>query len=249
MKVAIHQPQFFPYPGFFHKVSSADAFVIMDDVQYDKRFTNRNKILAPQGPMWLTVPIDKADKFSSNMDVRVNNALPWRAEHWKKITYSYRNSACFHLYREYLEDLYQRQHDLLFDLNLETTKAVMRWLDIDIPVVRESQLGVTGEGTQRLVNVCRAVGADTYVSGVGGKGYMDEELFRAHGVTLQYQLYEPTPYPQRFATEFVPNLSILDMLFNLGPEARRILGRPARAELMESSEGRTSLMNPPTWRP
>ena len=86
MKVAIHQPQFFPYPGFFHKLGCADAFVIMDDVQYDKRFTNRNRILAPQGPMWLTVPIDKADKFSSNMTVEVNNALPWRVEHWKKIT-------------------------------------------------------------------------------------------------------------------------------------------------------------------
>lgn len=233
MKVAIHQPQFFPYAGFFHKLGCADAFVIMDDVQYDKRFTNRNRILAPQGPMWLTVPIDKADKFSSNMTVEVNNALPWRAEHWKKLTYSYKNSAFFHSYREYFEDLYQRQHNLLFDLNLETTKAVMGWLGIDIPIVRESQLGVTGEGTQRLVNVCRAMGADTYVSGVGGKDYMDETLFHANGVTLQYHQYEPTPYPQRFVQEFVPNLSILDMLFNIGPESRKLVGRIAQAELIE----------------
>jgi hypothetical protein len=233
MKVAIHQPQFFPYPGFFQKLSAADAFVIMDDVQYDKRFTNRNKILAPQGPIWLTVPIDKADKFSSNMTVEVNNAVPWRAEHWKKLTYSYKNSAFFHLYREYFEDLYGREHGLLFDLDLETTRAVMRWLDLDIPVVRESELGVTGEGTQRLVNVCRAMGADTYVSGVGGKNYMNEGLFREHGVTLQYQPYAPTPYPQRFVSEFVPNLSILDMLFNVGPESRKLAGRPAQAELVK----------------
>ena len=233
MRVAIHQPQFFPYPGFFHKLSMADSFVIMDDVQYDKRFTNRNKILAPQGPMWLTVPIDKADKFMSNMAVEVNNAVPWREEHWKKITYSYKNSNCFHLYREYLEDLYQRQHNMLFDLNLETTKAVMKWLEIDIPVVRESQLGVTGEGTQRLVNVCKAMGADTYVSGVGGKGYMDERLLHEQGVTLQYALYEPVPYPQRFVREFVPNLSILDMLFNVGPESRKLIGQPAQPDLVK----------------
>ncbi|MGH9919290.1 MAG: WbqC family protein [Nitrososphaerales archaeon] len=232
MKVAIHQPQFFPYPGFFKKLSAADAFVIMDDVQYDKRFTNRNRILAPQGPIWLTVPIDKADKFSSNMTVEVNNAMPWRAEHWKKLTYSYKNSGFFHLYREYFEDLYRREHGLLFDLDLETTKAVLAWLDIDIPITRESELGVTGEGTERLVNVCRAMGADTYVSGVGAKNYMDEGLFREHGVSLQYQGYEPTPYRQRFASEFVPNLSILDMLFNVGPESRRLVGRTAQAELV-----------------
>jgi len=232
MRLAIHQPQFFPYPGFFHKLSMADAFVIMDDVQYDKRFTNRNKILAPQGPMWLTVPINKSGKFMPNKAVEVNNGLPWREEHWKKISYSYKNSAYFHLYKEYLEGLYQRKHDLLFDLNLETTKAVMKWLDIDIPVVRESQLAVVGEGTQRLVGVCKAMGADTYVSGAGGKAYMDEKLFSEQGVALQYQRYVPAPYPQRFVPEFVPNLSVLDMLFSIGPESRKLVGRAAQADLV-----------------
>ena len=223
MRVAIHQPQFFPYPGFFHKLSMADAFVVMDDVQYDKRFTNRNRILAPQGPTWLTVPIDKSDKFMPNADVEVNNSLSWRQEHWKKITYSYKNSKWFHLYREYLEALYQRPHDRLFDLNLETLQTVMKWLEIDIPVVRESRIGATGEGTQRLVNVCKAMGADVYVSGVGGKGYMEEKLFQENGIELRYQEYSPIPYPQRFAAEFVPNLSILDMLFNVGHECRKLV--------------------------
>jgi hypothetical protein len=233
MKVAIHQPQFFPYPGFFHKLSMADAFVIMDDVQYDKRFTNRNKILAPQGPTWLTVPIDKADKFSPNMAVKVNNALPWMDEHWKKLTYSYKNSRWFHLYKGYLEDLYRRRHDTLFGFNLETIQTVMKWLDIGIPVVRESQLGVTGEGTQRLINACKAMGADTYVSGAGGKNYMDEKLFADHGIALQYQAYEPRQYPQRFVKEFVPNLSILDMIFNVGEESRNLIRGTSRGELLE----------------
>jgi hypothetical protein len=233
MKVAIHQPQFFPYPGFFHKLSMADAFVIMDDVQYDKRFTNRNKILAPQGPTWLTVPIDKADKFSPNMAVKVNNALPWREEHWKKITYSYKNSRWFGLYKEYLQDLYSREHDTLFAFNLETIQVVMKWLDISIPVFRESQLGVSGEGTQRLVNACKAMGADSYVSGVGGKSYMDEKLFADQGIALQYQAYEPRPYPQRFVQDFAPNLSILDLLFNVGPESRNHVRGISRGEVLE----------------
>ena len=232
-RVAIHQPQFFPYPGFFHKLSMADAFVIMDDVQYDKRFTNRNRILAPQGPTWLTVPIDKADKFSPNLAVKVNNALPWREEHWKKITYSYKNSRFFHLYREYLEGLYQGRHEMLFDLNLETILTVMKWLDIRIPVVKESQLGVTGEGTERLVNACKAMGADEYVSGAGGKNYMDEKLFAEQGIALRHQGYEPSAYPQRFVQEFVPNLSILDMLFNVGPESQNLVRGAAQGDLLK----------------
>lgn len=223
MRLAIHQPQFFPYPGFFNKLSLSDAFVIMDDVQYDKRFTNRNRILAPQGPTWLTVPINKAEKFSPNMEVEVNNAVPWRGEHWKKITYSYRNSKWFDLYREELEAFYRKEHRLLFDLDLETTSAVMRWLDIRIPVVRESELRVSGEGTERLVKVCKAMGAETYVSGAGGKNYMDERLFVEHGLKLEYQHYEPVSYPQRFTKEFVPNLSILDLLFNVGPESKSLV--------------------------
>ena len=232
MRVAIHQPQFFPYPGFFHKLSIVDTFVVMDDVQYDKRFTNRNQILAPQGPTWLTVPIEKADKFGPNLAVKVNNELPWREEHWKKLTYSYKNSPWFQLYGEYLSGLYQKRHDMLFDLDLETTAMVMKWLGIDIPIVRESQLGVTGEGTQRLVNVCKAMGAETYVSGPGGKNYIDQRSFDERGVKLEYQRYEPTPYPQRFVREFVPNLSILDLLFSVGQESRRLVTGAAPADLV-----------------
>jgi WbqC-like protein family len=122
---------------------------------------------------------------------------------------------------------------LLFDLNLETTKAVMKWLDIDIPVVKESQLGVAGESTLRLANVCKAMGADTYVSGAGGRNYMDEGVFAERGVKLEFQRYEPEPYPQRFVSEFVPNLSILDMLFNVGPDSRKLVGRPAQPDLVK----------------
>lgn len=232
MKVAIHQPQYFPYPGFFHKLSLSDAFVIMDDVQYDKRFTNRNKILAPQGPTWLSVPINKAERFSQNKDVEINNSVSWREEHWKKVTYSYKNSRWFDLYKDYLGGLYAKEHKLLFDLNLETLSTVMRWLEIDIPVVRESELKITGEGTQRLLNACRAMGADTYVSGAGGKGYMDERLFADASIRLEYQQYQPVQYPQRFVKEFVPNLSILDMLFNVGPETRKMLGGVQHADLI-----------------
>jgi hypothetical protein len=222
MKAAIHQPQYFPYPGFFHKLSLADTFVIMDDTQYDKRFTNRNRILDSHGIVWLTVPIHKSEKFLANKLVGINNEIPWREEHRKKILVSYSNAKFFHLYRD-IENFYKKDWSSLFELNLETTKKTMEWLGIKTPIVRESELKITGESTERLVNICKSVGADTYLSGIGGKGYIKEQLFEANNLKLEFQNYVPTPYPQRFTKSFVPNLSIIDMLSNVGSDSSKLI--------------------------
>jgi WbqC-like protein len=219
LKVAIHQPHYFPYPGFFHKVSLADAFVIMDDVQYDRGFINRNRILDVHGPVWLTVPINKSQKFMTNMQVEVNNSIPWTKDHLKKIQVSYSNAKYFHLYRDYLEAVYDREWPTVFELDLATLKKTFEWLGISVPIIRESELNIASKGTQRLVDVCAAVGADTYVSGRGGRDYMDEPLFQRNDLKLEYQAYSPSPYPQRMSGSFVPDLSILDMLANLGPSS------------------------------
>ncbi len=124
---------------------------------------------------------------------------------------------------------------MLFDLDLDTVKKIMEWLGIKIPVVRESELRVEGTGTDRLINTCKAVGADTYVSGKGGKNYMDESLFEKNNVKLEYQSYSPKPYPQRFSRSFTPDLSIIDALFNLGPDTFEIITDPKR--FIRQSEG------------
>lgn len=223
MKAVIHQPYYLPYPGFFHKVSQADIFVIMDDVQYDKRFTNRNRIMVINDWIWITVPINKEDKFRPNMEVRINNELSWREEHWKKISHSYKNSKFFHLYSDYLESLYKKEWHYLFDLDFELLKQIFKWLDIDVEIIRESELNVKTESTQRLVDVCKKVGAETYVSGPGGRGYMDENQFEKSGLKLEYQNYLYPKYPQRWAKEFIPDLSIIDMLSNIGPDTIKVL--------------------------
>jgi hypothetical protein len=189
----------------------------MDDVQYDRGFVNRNKILDVHGPVWLTVPINKAQKFMPNNQVEINREIPWREDHWKKITCSYANAKYFDLIRDYLESVYRRDWVTLLELDMETLKKTFEWLGINVPVVRESELGVGSTGTQRLVDVCKAIGADTYVSGRGGKEYMEESLFAKNGLTLEYQSYSPSPYPQRLSHSFVPDLSIIDALANLGP--------------------------------
>jgi hypothetical protein len=222
-RAAIHQPMYIPYPGFFHKLGLADVLVMMDDVQYDKRFTNRNRILVPQGAMWLTVPIQKEDKFLPNSSVRINNTIDWRNDHWRKISLSYRNAAFYDLYADSLQETFQKEWELLFDLDLELLKKSMEWLGLNLPIVQESELGIAAKSTERLVEVCKAVGADTYVSGRGGMNYIDLRLFESQGVKLVYQEYSPAPYPQRFTETFVPDMSIVDMLFNVGPDAARLI--------------------------
>jgi len=214
---------YLPYPGFFHKLTLADILVIMDDVQYDKRFTNRNRILVPQGPLWLTVPIEKDDRFLPNSSVRINNRIEWRRDHWRKISLSYRNAAFYDVYADGLEETFQNEWDLLLDLDLDLLKKSMNWLGLNLPVVRESELKADGKSTERLINACKSVGADTYVSGRGGRNYIDLQEFEHAGVKLVYQDYAPVPYRQRFTSAFVPDLSIIDMLFNLGPDTLRLI--------------------------
>jgi hypothetical protein len=223
LRAAVHQPMYLPYPGFFHKLSMADVFIIMDDVQYDKRFTNRNRILVPQGPLWISVPINKDDKFHENRFIRINNSIEWRADHLKKIRNSYTNAPFFHLYKGKLEEVYGRDWGLLFELDLELVKAAAGWLGINVKIVKESELQVGGTSTDRLINACKAVGADTYVSGIGGKNYMDEASFTKSGLRVVYQDYHPAPYSQRFTKTFVPDLSIVDLLANMGPDSMKVI--------------------------
>jgi hypothetical protein len=221
MKVVIHQPQYFPYPGFFHKLSMADLFIIMDNTQYDKRFTNRNKIISTSDSIWITVPINKKQKFSPNREVEINNSIPWKKNHWNKINHAYKNSKYFNLYEKYLENIYQREWNHLYELNLETLKKTIEWLGLKIKIVQESELKISGNGTEKLVNCCKEVGADTYISGRGlpGKKYLDESLFEQNSINLVYQDYTPLPYEQKLSTSFIPNLSIIDMICNLGPDS------------------------------
>ena len=223
MIVTIHQPNYFPYFGLFHKVNQADVFVIQDDVKFDERVTNRNKIISSTGYTRLNVPISRGHKFLEIKDVKINNLINWRKIHWKKITSGYNNAKYFHLYKDYFKNLYEKEWDLLFKLNFETIKKCMDWLGIKTKIVIESDLNVDGTSTERLVNVCKAVGADTYLSGISGRDYLDEKLFEKNNIKLRYQNYEGIRYTQNLSITFIPNLSIIDVLANTGPEINQFL--------------------------
>ena len=220
MKVAIHQPNYLPYLGFFHKLSLADTFVIMDDTQYDKKFTNRNKIKVPGNWIWLTVPINKKHKFVANKIVEINNEENWQSDHFEKINRSYSNSEFFKKnYKTFFEKIYSKKWDHLFTLNYELIIQLIDWLDIKIEVIKESELNINGNSTDRLVNISKKIGAETYVSGIGGKEYMNKKMFETNNIKIEYQNFKCPIYKQVFNSEFIPNLSIIDLLFNIGPKS------------------------------
>lgn len=223
MKAVIHQPQYFPYPGFFHKLSISEAFVMMDDAQYDKRFTNRNRIMATNGWTWITVPINKNHKFLPNSQVEINNDVSWRDMHWKKIHHSYANAKFFKKYEYFFENLYKKEWTSLFELNFDILKRMIDILGIKINIIKSSELNVSGTSTEKLVNICKAIGADTYVSGIGGRNYIEENLFVKNNIKLEYQNYVPKSYTQHLSDSFIPHLSIIDMLANIGPECMKII--------------------------
>jgi len=219
MKITVHQANYFPYPGFFQKVSISDVYVVLDKAQFQFDITNRNKIITPDGS-WtrISVPIKKGQKFFEIRNVEINNDLPWAEENWNLIHKSYNESPFFDLYKVFLDSLYKKNWNLILDLNLQILKKIFDWLDIKTEIVLESELNITSTSSERLLDICKKLGADTYISGIGGKRYLDEKLFEKNKITLKYQSYDPITYVQHISKSFIPNLSIIDLLFNEGTD-------------------------------
>ena len=220
MKITIHQPNFFPYPGFFHKLINVDTLVLLDDVQFQFDLTNRNKIITKNND-WtrISIPTNKSNKFYPINKVEINNKINWKENNWKLIFDSYCDSPFFHIYEEYLKNLFSQDWKFLFDINYDTLKKTFDWLDFRINIVLSSSLNITGSGTERLLNICKILDSNEYVSGIGGKRYMDENLFNSNNIKLSFQNYSPITYTQHNSKNFIDNLSILDLLMNMGPKS------------------------------
>jgi hypothetical protein len=228
MILSVHQPQYMPWLGYFDKIYRSDIFIFLDQVQYKEReFQNRNRIRTKEGWMWLTVPvISKGLGRQKISDVRVDNTLPWARKHWSSLKACYSKAAFFKTYSPFLEDLYARHWDRLSDLNVELTNYQLRELNIATKVFYESDIGDTQCSTARIIELCRKLQADTYLSGQGGKDYLEEGQFTTAGIKLVYQQFSCPRYRQVYQeaeTDFIPNLAALDLLFNEGPESVKIL--------------------------
>ena len=224
MIVTIHQPNYFPHPAFFQKVSLSDIYVILDKTQFEFDITNRNKIITTEGS-WvrISVPIKKGQKFFEIRNVEINNYLSWAENNWNLIHKSYGDYPFFGLYKTFLDSIYKKKWNLIFDLNFQTLKKVFDWLDIKTEIVLESELNVTGTASEKLLNICKKMGATKYLSGSGGKNYLNEKFFAQNKIKVEYQKYNPIIYTQKNVKSYVSNLSILDLLFNIGPDSKKLI--------------------------
>ena len=230
---AIHQPQYLPYLGFFHKVHQADVFVVMDGVQFQRRgVQHRNRIKTPAGARWITVPVLRSaqprgmDGRSEQItnDILIDGDDAWQRRHLTTLRLNYARSPFFERYWDSLEDLLDRPWKRLVELDIATTRWATDAMGIATPTVLMSSLDVGGTASELLVNICRSIGADRYISGPGGRRYMDLDLFEAAGVDVVWQEFESPRYAQPFPqVGFVPDLSVVDALFSCGPDIKAFL--------------------------
>ena len=228
-----HQPNYLPYLGFFHKIASADAFVIVDTVQFVKRgpfgWVHRNRIRTREGWMWLSVPVLTRGRFTQPiLEARIDPNPPWRRKHWRSLQLSYAHFPHFAAHAPFFEALYAKEWERLSDLNEAILRYLVRAFGLHVPIHRASDLDPKGQATELILDLCRKLGADGYLSGVHGRDYLDTAAFERSGVRLLFSDFSHPVYPQAPHPGFVPGMAAVDLLFAEGPRAADIL-RASRA--------------------
>lgn len=226
--VVIHQPDFLPHLGFFHRFLYADLYISLDHVQFvhsNRSWTHRDKIKTPQGAKWVTVAVSKAPRDTPINWIELANT-GWRDENLNLIEQNYRRSAFFAEVMPHVQRLYALQFGLLRDFNMASIEMLMDLLDVRIPWVFSSTLEPQGAKNDLLVDVLRKSGATHYLSGVGARDYFDPVPFDRAGIAVEWQQFDHPVYAQCHGP-FEPFLSSIDLLFNCGIErAREILRAP-----------------------
>ncbi len=223
--VAIHQPNYIPWTGYFYKIAKSDVFVFFDDVQMPrgKSVVTRNKILAPNGHIWLTVPVKDRGKMLKINEVEIAEGN-WNEKHWKSIEVSYCKSQFFEELKEDFKAIYMKNWTNICELNVELIKKVLELFEIDTKLVFSSDVPAKADKNERIIEIIKHFGADTYISGKGegSQRYVFEEDFKKNDINLIFNEFKHPVYKQNYSG-FVPNMSVIDLLFNIGDKARDII--------------------------
>jgi hypothetical protein len=224
MRVTILQPSYLPWLGFFEQMHRSDQFVLYDDVQFTRRdWRNRNRVRVQEGSVWLTVPVIQKNKYEQSLlETKIDNSTSWKRKHLETIRSHYSKTPFFDLHFPWCEKVFNSEWDFLLDLSLETIQYLKEQLKINTPLLRSSELGGTGDKTERLISICKQLGATQYLSGESARNYISEKDFSDQDIELEYQEYQHPEYPQRYEG-FVPFLSTIDLLFNCGDKSLEFL--------------------------
>lgn len=227
MKVAIHQPNYLPWCGFFTKMLHCDVFVLLDDADIPggQSFVSRTKIRNGTNDQWLSVPVSKPGRPAINR-VAIAQSL-FREKHLKTLHQVYGKARFYMEMLEVIRPALETPHDNLCALNTELLRSIAKAIGAQSRLVLSSDLNVQEVGDDRLIQLVRKLGGRSYLSGPGGENYQNREKFEAAGIALEVKSYHPVAYEAQ-AFPFIPGLSIVDAMAILGPSAtRRILNYPA----------------------
>ncbi|MEO5335323.1 MAG: WbqC family protein [Magnetospirillum sp. WYHS-4] len=226
MIVSVNQPAYLAWLGYYQRIAEADLHVVLDHVQFEKNsYTNRNRVRTAQGWTWLTVPVLTKGRFGDlTIDrLEVDCRQDWGRKHWATLSQAYRKAPFFAEHAPFLETLYARPWPLLAGLVAELDAYLLAAFGIGSRIVASSGLDCRLAKDELVLEICRKVGATTYVSGALGREYLRESLFAEAGIRVVYQDYRHPVYRQCHAGAFEPYMAALDLLLNHGPEASAIL--------------------------
>lgn len=226
--VAIHQPNFLPWLGYFDKIARSDVFVFLDDVQFPKTgglWSNRVKMRVAGEARWITAPIHRTfHGFALTNEIRLNDEKPWRKKLLKTLNANYAKAPYYNETMDWLKPLILLPESNLANYNMLVIRTIAERIGLRHDhLVTSSSLGASGQATELLIDLTKRVGGDCYLCGGGAQGYLDDQAFMAAGVELCYQSFDQPIYIQHGGREFAPGLSILDALVNIGPRDVREL--------------------------
>lgn len=227
MRICIIQSCYIPWRGFFDLIGRCDEYVIYDSAQYAKQhWHNRNRIKTANGLEWLTIPVVTKGRFKQPIE-QVEIEKPWADKHWRALELAYGRAAFFEQFAPVVKGWYARADNeaRLTDVNAIFLRGIAELLGLKTRFVSDKAYPATGVRTERLLAIASAAGADRYLSGPSARGYFDEPMFTAAGITPEWMSYEGYPEYQQLHGGFEPAVTALDLLFNTGAEASRYLTR------------------------
>lgn len=223
--VAIVQSNYVPWKGYFDLMARVDEFILYDDVQYTRRdWRNRNRLKSPEGVRWLTIPVQVKGRYLQRIDETFVSEPDWAQRHWETLRSWYGKAPFFKRYEPLFRHMYlsTRERDLSA-INRRFLEGLRDLLNIRTPLSCSSEYATGGHKTERLLGICKAASATSYLSGPAAREYLDEDSFRAAGVQVQWMSYEGYPeYPQLHGP-FEHGVSVLDLLLNVGEEAPKYM--------------------------
>jgi hypothetical protein len=223
MKVGIIQSNFLPWRGYFDFIREVDLFILHDDLQYTKGdWRNRNKIKTPRGLEWVTVPVNYKTTSQTIEETTIDYSTRWAQKMLNRVREVYRAAPYFEPYFTQLSGLLLEPAATISELNLRLIRWVCGHLQIETPIRFSREFHPQGAKTERLVGILKQVNASVYLSGPAAQAYLVPELLESEGIRLEYKKYDYPEYPQLFPP-FEPYVSVIDLLFMTGGDARNYL--------------------------